>query len=526
MLTPKQIDDYPARLVELYNQAECDIIADMAKRIAAKDMFIPSVQWQMDKLLEMGSVQSEIENRLAKALNKSKSEIRQIIKDSGYKSLKKDLTIYRKSGIDTSDALQSDAVKQALENGIAQTNGTFENITRTTVNSAAMQYYDALDSAYLQVSSGAFDYNTAIANAIKKLTENGIATAIYSSGHKDYLDTAVRRATLTGLNQAALHAQERLADELDSDLVEVTAHAGARTGIGVANHAEWQGKVYSRSGNSNKYPSLCAVTGYGTGAGLGGWNCRHSFFPFIEGASERAYTDEELDDYNAVKYEYNGKPMTEYEATQAQRNIERQIRKYKREVIGLDAAGLDCTDSKNLLSKWQSRQRDFIEQTELKRDYAREAVEGYSGKKTVAKGDKSGIMKLQINLFDKSDALYLDALSIEEEDGFEDICLHGSPSSVQMKTSDEIKNYTPKEFAEYIKSKTNYKGGNIRLASCSTGKGDNSFAQLLSKEMGVTIKAPDDDVYYIPDSGVVFVGSPYRNVGRWRLFKNGVEIVD
>ena len=96
--------------------------------------------------------------------------------------------------------------------------------------------------------------------------------------------------------------------------------------------------------------------------------------------------------------------MTEYEATQRQRYIERQIRKYKREVAGLDAAGIDCTDSRNQLAKWQKRQRDFIDQTGLKRDYSREAVEGYSpntkkteksalnAKKTVAKGEKSGII--------------------------------------------------------------------------------------------------------------------------------------
>ncbi len=75
------------------------------------------------------------------------------------------------------------------------------------------------------------------------------------------------------------------------DLVEVTAHAGARP-----EHAEWQGKVYSRSGTSKKYPSLVKVTGYGTGAGLGGWNCRHNMLPFFEDISTRAYNDKELEE--------------------------------------------------------------------------------------------------------------------------------------------------------------------------------------------------------------------------------------
>lgn len=67
--------------------------------------------------------------------------------------------------------------------------------------------------------------------------------------------------------------------------------------------------------------------------------------------------------------------MTEYEATQRQRYIERKIRRYKREVAGLDAAGIDCTDSRNQLAKWQKHQRDFIDQTGLKRDYSREQIE-------------------------------------------------------------------------------------------------------------------------------------------------------
>lgn len=74
------------------------------------------------------------------------------------------------------------------------------------------------------------------------------------------------------------------------DLVEVTAHAGARP-----EHAVWQGKIYSRSGKSEKYPSLVESTGYGTGPGLGGWNCRHSMFPYFDGTG-RVYTDEELEE--------------------------------------------------------------------------------------------------------------------------------------------------------------------------------------------------------------------------------------
>jgi hypothetical protein len=86
---------------------------------------------------------------------------------------------------------------------------------------------------------------------------------------------------LTGVNQTAAEVQLRRMDEMGTDLVETTAHHGARTtpGPGPDNHAWWQGRWFSRSRKSSKYPDFYEQTGYGTGPGLCGWNCRHSFFP-------------------------------------------------------------------------------------------------------------------------------------------------------------------------------------------------------------------------------------------------------
>ena len=80
------------------------------------------------------------------------------------------------------------------------------------------------------------------------------------------------------------------------------------------------------------------------------------------------------------------------------------------------------------------------------------------------------------------------------------------------------------EYAEYLKS-TGHTIRDFRLAACSTGKGDNSFAQQLSKELQIKVKAPDDDVYYIPEDGVLRIGSEYRDIGKWRTFDRGVEVL-
>lgn len=376
MLTPYFLENAPRRLVELYSEVEADIIADMAKRLVKMD-FIPSAEWQFKKLTEMGFVHNEIVEKLSKALKVSKKEIEALMRDSGVQSIAADSQIYRKAGLDPPLLAASPTMRAVLQSGIDNTKGLFDNLTRTTADTATKQFEHALDRAWLNVTSGAFDYNSAIRMAIKDLTEKGLASITYPSGHTDHLDVAVRRAVVTGVNQTSLRMQDALADEMETDLVDVTAHAGARNaGKGPANHESWQGKRYSRSGTHPKYPSLREVTGYGTGAGLGGWNCRHNMFPAWDGMAP-LYDQDDLDDMTAEKYEYNGKKMTEYEASQKQRYIERNIRKYKREFVGMEAAGQPSDEAVSKLAKWRGIHKDFLEQTGLKNQYARQEVAGF-----------------------------------------------------------------------------------------------------------------------------------------------------
>ena len=176
----------------------------------------------------------------------------------------------------------------------------------------------------------------------------------------------------TGINQTAAKLQLQFAAEMDSDLVEVTAHAGARP-----SHAEWQGKVYSISGKTKGYRKLEDATGYGTVDGLCGANCRHNMFPFFEGESG-AYSKRELEEYtrpDAVTY--NGKSMSLYEAQQLQRYQERQIRRWKREYVCSEAAGIDTLQAAAKLAKWNSTHMDFLQQTGLKIHFARGEVVGF-----------------------------------------------------------------------------------------------------------------------------------------------------
>lgn len=88
-----------------------------------------------------------------------------------------------------------------------------------------------------------------------------------------------------------------------------------------------------------EYPDFVSTCGLDSVTGIGGANCRHGYWPFIEGISRRTYTDEELENIDPPPFEFEGKEYTRYEATQKQRMIERTIRKLKRERAAFKAVG-------------------------------------------------------------------------------------------------------------------------------------------------------------------------------------------
>lgn len=376
MLRPEYLAALPDRMSRLFEATEDSILCSMAKQISAQDLYITSTDWQYIKLREMGMAHDEILRRLSTLTGKTSSALTQLMRDAARESLIDDAAAYRAAGL-IPNITESQALARVLNIGLSRTRGLFRNLTRTTASVGAQQFIEALDLAHIQVISGAFTPEEAVRMAVKSLAAAGLQAIRYPSGRSTSLDAAVRRATLTGVNQTVLHAQDALAGEMGCDLVEVSAHAGARTGTGVANHAAWQGKIYSRSGRHPRYLPLVDETGYGTGEGLGGWNCRHSMYPYFEGLSQPAYTRRELAEMNAPKYEYNGRRMTEYEATQKQRYIERQIRRYKRENLAMQAAGLDRTESAAKLRQWHAVQHEFLQQTGLKQQYARAYTEGF-----------------------------------------------------------------------------------------------------------------------------------------------------
>ena len=98
--------------------------------------------------------------------------------------------------------------------------------------------------------------------------------------------------------------------------------------------------------------------------GIYGANCRHSYWPYIEGVSERKYTDEELEAMkpeNRPKTVFEGREYDDYQATQKQRQIERSIRKQRRFKATYEATGLteDAQSANIRLRRLNEKYRQF-----------------------------------------------------------------------------------------------------------------------------------------------------------------------
>lgn len=186
-------------------------------------------------------------------------------------------------------------------------------------------------------------------------------------------------------------------EEMDCEFVEVTAHEGARP-----THAVWQGRVYHRGGavvqDGERYEDFETATGYGTGPGLCGWNCRHNFYPFYPGVSVRNYTDERLAELDARNIPYGGGLYTRYEITQMQRALERRVRRYKRRYLAETAAGVDAGQSAAKLKAARQQLSAFLEETGERLDGARAEVPGF-GQREAKQADEaaSALQSVQNN---------------------------------------------------------------------------------------------------------------------------------
>ena len=346
---PELLDALPEELAELFRGLEDALLVDICSRLKAADGFNEATVQDIKALRSHGISIDEIKKEINKTTGISEKKLDELLSDVVKRNQQYYTELIDLAGVTKPDVLVDMTTIDAIKR---QTLDEMRNITRTmafvldggrTVLEPHKAFTWACDSAMLKVQSGAISYNQAIEGAVKQLADSGIRTVDYESGVRNQVDVAVRRAVMTGVSQVCAKYTDQSADYLKTPYYEVSAHAGARDKPGDSpwsSHKEWQGKVYSTRTN-DIYPNIYSICGLGEVDGLEGINCRHRRYPWVEGVSERTYTDEQIEHIDdGLGCTFDGKTYTAYEATQEQRRVERTIRKLKREKAAYKAAGL------------------------------------------------------------------------------------------------------------------------------------------------------------------------------------------
>lgn len=380
---PEVLDALPEELAELFRALEITLLEEICSRLKAADELNEVTVQDIRALRAHGIDLKEIEKAIRKISGISETKLNKLFDDVVERNQKYYTEVIDLAHVTHPETLVDAATVDAIKR---QTHDTFRNLTASmgflvgnTMLKPARAYQWALDNAEMQIQSGAISYNQAIKTAVKQLADSGLRVVDYESGHQDQIDVAARRAVMTGVNQICAKYTEQSAQYLETPYFEVSAHAGARDKPGPSpwsNHKDWQGKVYSVQ-TGDIYPSIYEVCGLGAVDGLEGANCRHRCNVWVEGVSERTYTDEQLEHIDdGLGCTFDGKTYTAYEATQMQRRVERQIIKQKRLVTAYKAS--EQTDeyraAKIKLTRLNSKYNAFSEAAKLPLQWERTKV--------------------------------------------------------------------------------------------------------------------------------------------------------
>lgn len=353
-----------AGIEKKYRALEEEIEKDIIRRIRKVGKITSAADWQIQRYMVLGHSTEDVEAIVRQAVGGSWEDTFKLYDEVVEREYVRSKAIYEQVNAYFVPYEQNYELQQITNALIQQSNDGLSNISRSLgfmvdmgngrkVFTPLSEIYNGyLDNAITMMASGAFDYNTLVRKVAGEMAASGLRTVDYASGHSSRADVAARRALLTGMGQLAGHISDMNGRALGTDRFEVDWHPGARP-----DHAAWQGRVWTRR-------QLVDVCGLGSGAGLLGWNCRHSYYPFLEGVSVRNYPDEwlaEMGRKEARKIPYRGKEYNLYEATQKQRQMETAMRAQREKAQMLKQGNAHPDDILVARCKYQAMLDEYAE---------------------------------------------------------------------------------------------------------------------------------------------------------------------
>ena len=498
-MTQGEIEKLTVKVSNIFSELEVRIMTDIVRRIKENSFASASVAWQISRLQQLGMAEEDIRGWIQSALQATDAEMDRIFSDEVYKQYYEQEHFFKLAGMQQIPLEENFVLQQLIEATKKQLQGEYKNLTGSMgfairnpatgriQSSPLLEYYrTTMDQAVIDIKSGAFDYNTVLKRTVNQMTASGLRYIEYDSGHRDRIDVAARRAILTGFRQVQGKIMEMLANQLGTDLYEVSYHVGARP-----THQPWQGKVWSMQ-------ELKQVCGLGEITGLKGINCYHDYKPIPPGA-KRTYTDEQLqkmlEEENTPK-EYNGKQYTTYEALQQQRKMERGMRAQRQKIKLLQQGGADEQEIILAKAKYQGQMqtyKDFSEKMKLPEQKARITQDGLKGKFMPTKAELEKIAPPTLK-----NAAGQDIIEVKK------ITLTGTPNSITQLTGKKggiERNYYDENGRQY-KQISNHNHGNPKQHPYGVNRehahdysySENGKVKRTTREMTVEERKENEDI--------------------------------
>jgi len=329
MINTNRLNSIQSVVFDDFNIIEMDMLINISKLLnASLDVNESNIsKWYDEMVLKNKKLNSDQLKVIKKYEKKVKKDIAEMYELIGFETMDHDEKTYLKAvqqgllSANPTPYTESNAVLNILKTSIKNADDAYNLIRTSAIESSSKEFLRTLSKVQVEVSTGVRDYNSAIRLATRQLSDYGITGQTYVSDSgktiRYSMESAVRREIVSPTVKTTGDMQIERMGEYGNNHVEVSSHVGARP-----DHARWQGYVYMLVGSNSKYRNLTEATNYGDVAGLQGANCRHFFYPFVPGISERTFKH-----YNAEENDVI------YKESQTQRRLERNVVKNKRRVV-------------------------------------------------------------------------------------------------------------------------------------------------------------------------------------------------
>lgn len=461
-------------LSDLYTGLETDLIANIAEYLAAGKIDSPTAQWKIQMLAQLGALDKsniKVITEYAGIAPDMLTEVLETVALSAVEELEPGFQKLARNGIINGTEVPIEkTMARALtsyQKQAKQSLNMVNTVMRYKAKSAAQKiindtaelaekqsFINTLNKATGKVVTGAESRQAAMRQCIKEMSEKGIPAFVDKLGREWSPEAYINMDIRTTANNVAHQAQFDRMEDYGVDLIEVSSHAGARPKC-----AEDQGKIFNRKnkdgyttdlhGRKIKYYSW-KKSSYGEPNGILGINCGHHIYPFIPGISYQKYFP--YDEYDNQE---------QYKKVQGQRELERRVRKSKRECISLESVGdtEGLKKAKETLKTRQQALKQYCTDNDLKYKPDRTAVVNY--KKSVV-GFTPSDKKKRI--------AEIKAKSVDKSGGSAAIPKVLKSEFVPAKSIEEAQKYAQKYVKSYFGDKTfkgdaNFKGISIDNAN-------------------------------------------------------------